>query len=128
MKSLKAIVVGSLFIIIVGLLVQLAHIFLAVGYNELAKSFPFLHEISGYFRYILGIPVFFLIMFAGGYIAADLAEGKPVLHSSLVALVTIAIMMLGLEEQYEVTVAGVFIFCLALVSAITGGWIWQRQQ
>ena len=45
MKSIKAIAIGSLFIIILGLVVQLAYIFLAVGYNDLAKSYPFLNEI-----------------------------------------------------------------------------------
>ena len=67
MKSLKAIVVGSVFIVVVVLVMQLAYIFIAVAYNALAKDFPFLNDIAGSFRYILGIPIFTMIMFIGGY-------------------------------------------------------------
>jgi len=63
MKSLKAIVAGSLFIIAVILFMQLAYIFIAVGYNSLAKYYPFLKEITAVFRYLIGIPAFTAVMF-----------------------------------------------------------------
>ena len=63
MKSIKAIAAGSLFIIFVFLLMQLAYIFIAVGYNSIAEHYPFLNEISGYFRYFIGIPAFMLTMY-----------------------------------------------------------------
>ena len=126
MRSIKAVVVGSLFIVIVGLLVQLAYVFLAVGYTSLAKSYPFLNDISIYFRYLIGIPVFFLIMFIGGYITADLAEKKVLLHCLVVAFITIGIMMTSAMENMQLTITGLVISVLALTSTLAGGWYWQR--
>lgn len=128
MRSIKAIVVGCLFILIVGLLVQLAYVFLAVGYNSLAKSFPFLNDISIYFRYLIGIPVFFLIMFIGGYITADLAKQKALLHCLVVAFITIGVMMISALENMQLTITGLVVSLLALVSTLLGGWYWQKDQ
>ena len=86
MRSIKAILAGSLFIIVVGLLVELAYVFLAVGYNSLVKSYPFLNEISGYLRYLIGIPIIFFVMFIGGVITADIARQKVLLHLSPIKL------------------------------------------
>ena len=126
MRSIKAVVVGSLFIIIVGLLVQLAYVFLAVGYTSLAKSYPFLNDISIYFRYLIGIPVFFLVMFIGGYITADLAKHKALLHCLVVAFITIGVMMISALENMQLTVSGLVISVLALAATLAGGWYWQR--
>jgi hypothetical protein len=126
MRSLKAIVAGSLFIIIVSLLIELAYIFLAVGYNSLAKSYPWLSEISIYFRYLIGIPVLFLIMFIGGYITADLARQKVLLHCLLVAVITNGLMMASALENRELTLSGLVVSALAVASTLSGGWYWQR--
>ena len=126
MRSIKAVVVGSLFIVIVGLLIQLAYVFLAVGYTSLAKSFPFLNDISVYFRYLIGIPVFFLVMFIGGYITADLAKQKALLHCLVVAFITIGIMMFSALDNMQLTITGIVISLLALTSTLAGGWYWQR--
>ncbi len=80
MKSIKAIAAGSLFIIVVILFLQLAYIFIAVAYNALAKDYSFLNDISTYFRYFIGIPVFMVIMFVGGFITANIAREKVWLH------------------------------------------------
>ncbi|MCK4833941.1 MAG: hypothetical protein KAT12_04155, partial [Gammaproteobacteria bacterium] len=88
MRSIKAIVAGSLFIIFVTLLLQLAYIFVAVGYSALAKDYPLLNDIAGSFRYILGIPIFVATMFAGGYITAVIAKAKLWQHCLTVGLIT----------------------------------------
>ena len=128
MRSIKAVIVGSLFIIVVGLFVQLAYVFLAVGYNSLAKTYPFLNDISIYFRYLVAIPVYFLLMFTGGYITADLAKHKVLLHCLAVAFITIGVAMFSaLENMYmQLTVSGLVISILALASTLAGGWYWQR--
>jgi hypothetical protein len=126
MRSIKAVVVGSLFIIIVGLLIQLAYVFLAVGYGNLAKTYPFLNDISIYFRYLIGLPVFFLVMFIGGYITADLAQRKALLHCLAVAFITIGVMMISALENMQLTVSGLVVSALALTSTLAGGWYWQR--
>lgn len=129
MKSFKAVAVGCLFIIVVGLMLQLAYIFLAVGYLELAKSFPFLKEINGdWYRYLLGVPVFFMLMFTGGYITAAIIVKRPVLHSAMVGAIITSATMFGAIEQYEMTLSGIFVFGIAFASVVAGGWFWQKRQ
>lgn len=127
MNSVKAIGIGCLFVIIVGLSVQLAYLFLAVGYVELAKSWPFLNQISSYFRYIVGIPVFLLIMFAGGFIAADFAKQKVLLHSFMVGVIMTIIMIIPLLENMELTISGIVVTVLSLISTVAGGMYQQKK-
>jgi len=126
MRSLKAILAGSLFIIVVGLLIELAYVFLAVGYNSLAKEYPVLNDIDIYFRYLLGIPVIFIVMFIGGVITADLAKQHVLLHCLVVAFITIGVMMVNAMENMQMTLSGVVVSLLALVSVLSGGWYWLR--
>lgn len=129
MRSIKAIAAGSAFIIIVILSLQLGYIFVAVGYNALAKDYPLLNEISGYFRYIIGIPVFVAIMFIGGYIAANIANMeaniKAWLHSFTVGLITVGGMMYTAMENYNLTATGIIVIVLALSASSAGGFYWQ---
>ena len=128
MRSIKAIIAGSLFIIVVGLFVELAYIFLAVGYNSLAKSYPFLNVISSYFRYLIGIPVIFLVMFIGGVITADLAQQKVLLHCLIVAGITVGIMILTAMENMQITFSGLVVSLLSLAATVLGGLYWQRNR
>ncbi len=125
MKSIKAILAGSLFIIVVGLLIELAYVFLAVGYNAMAKDYPFLNDINIYLRYLIGIPVLFVVMFIGGVITADLAKQHVYLHCLAVSIITISVMMASAMENMQVTTSGVIVSILALVSTLLGGWYWH---
>ena len=130
MKSIKAIIAGSLFIIIVMLLLQLVYIFLAVGYNALAKDYAFLNDITGSFRYIFGIPVFIVIMFIGGYITASIADMndnvKVWLHGIAVGFITSGGMIYPTLENSDITMTGIVVIVLALVATIGGGFYWQK--
>jgi len=126
MTSIKAIVAGSLFIIVVILLMQLAYIFIAVGYNSLANHYPFLNDISDYFRYFIGIPVFMMIMFFGGYITADIANTRVLLHCIAVGIITAGGMILLALQNSNLTLTGIFIFLLALAATTAGGLHWKR--
>lgn len=126
MRSIKAVAAGSLFIIVVILLMQLAFIFIAVGYNALAKHYPLLNEISGSFRYIIGIPILTLIMFSGGYITAAIANKRVLLHCSAVGLITTAGMMYSALENANLTLTGVFVFVFAVTATVAGGFYWQN--
>ena len=132
MKSLKAIVAGSAFIIVVILLLQLVYIFVAVGYNALAADYPFLHDIAGSFRYIIGIPVFVATMFIGGYITANVANmetiRKVLLHCFMVGLITASGMILPTLENSDITITGIVIFILSLAATSAGGWYWQKDK
>jgi len=126
MKSIKAIVAGSLFIIFVILLMQLAYIFIAVGYNSIAKHYPFLNDISGYFRYFIGIPIILLTMFFGGYITAHVANTRVLLHCIAVGAITAGGMILMAMENSNLTLTGIAIFILSLAATTAGGLYWKR--
>lgn len=126
MRSIKAIVAGCVFIIVVILLLQLVYIFIAVGYNVLAKDYPLLNDIAGYFRYIIGIPVFVAIMFIGGYITANIANTKVWLHCLTVGLITAGGMIYPTLENSDITTTGIVIFILSIVATAAGGLYWQN--
>lgn len=124
MRSLKAIVAGTLFIVVVILLMQLAYIFIAVGYNSLAKHYPLLNNISAYFRYFIGIPVVMLIMFFGGYITASIANNKVLLHCLVVGCITAGGMILLALQNSNLTITGIVVFILSLTATAAGGLYW----
>ena len=130
MKSIKAIVAGSVFIVVVILLLQLVYIFIAVGYNALASDYPFLNDIAGSFRYIIGIPVFIAIMFVGGYITANIANmetrAKVLMHCMAVGLLTAGGMIYPTLENADITITGIVIFILAIAATAAGGIYWQK--
>ena len=117
-----------MFIVIVILFLQLAYIFIAVGYNALAKDYPFLHDIAEYFRYIIGIPVFVVVMFVGGYITASIANMhaglKVWLHCIVVGLITVGGMMYSAMESSSLTTTGIVVTVLALSATSAGGFYW----
>lgn len=126
MRSLKAIAAGSLFIIIVVMIMQLAYIFIAVAYNALAKDYPFLNEIAGSFRYIVGIPVYLAIMFYGGFITADIARTKIYPHCIAAGLITASAMIIPTLENSDLTMTGVVIYILSVVATAAGGLYWKK--
>lgn len=126
MRSIKAIVAGSLFIIIVNLVMQLVFIFIAVGYNIIAKDYPFLNDITGLFRYVIGIPLFTATAFFGGYITAQMVDTKVLLHCFAVALVVIGGMILPTLETSSLTITGIVVIVLTIGGTMAGGWYWQK--
>ena len=126
MNSVKAIVTGIIFIIVALLMMQLAYLLIAVGYNSLAKSYPFLNDISGIFRYLIVIPVVLGIMFAGGYITADIASSNVLTHSLLVGIITSGGSLWMALENADLTVTGAVISIMMLVLTAAGGLYWQK--
>lgn len=130
MRSIKAIITGSVFIVVTLLLLQLAYVFVAVGYIELAADYPFLKNITGLFRYIVGIPVYMITMFLGGYITADIADvhtrTKVLFHCLAVALITVGGMMYSVIENSSLTITGIVVTMLALSAASAGGLFWLK--
>ena len=128
LKSLKAILAGFLFIVIVVLVMQLAYIFLAVGYNSLAGSYPVLNTFSGWFKYLIGIPVLVLVIFAGAYISAALSPKRPVVHAVLVALMSAAAMIVPTLEESRLTTTGIVVLILITLAGAAGGLYWQKSR
>ena len=130
MKSINAIAAGSAFIVVIMLVVQLAYVFIAVGYIWLTKHFPFLDNITGLFRYLVGIPVFMLIMFAGGYITAAVAKmhtyTRVWVHCLAVVLITVGGTFYFALENANMTTTGVVVSVLALSACSVGGFYWLK--
>ena len=130
MRSIKAIVVGSLFVVVVFLILQLAYVFIAVGYNALAADFPFLKDITGIFRYLLGLPVLMVTMFIGGYITAGIANVhtniKVWFHCFAVGFITVGGMMYSALENSSLTLTGIVVIIIALSASSAGGFYWLR--
>lgn len=128
MSSIKAILVGSVFVLVMMICLQLAFVFIAVGYNSLANDFPFLDDIASWFRYLVGIPVLLTTLFAGGYITASLADSSSYIRlcllCSLVAVLTIGGMTYSAAEYSNLTVTGVVVIVLAMVGSSLGGSYW----
>ena len=116
-----AITVGCLLVIVLLLLTELVYIFIAVGYNALAKDYPMLNEIRGVFSYIVGIPVVMAVMFTGGYVTAAIANTRVLLHCLAVGLITTTATMYAAMENASITITGVVVFILALASTSAGG-------
>lgn len=127
-RSIKAVLTGSIFVIIVSLIMQLVYIFLAVGYNSLAKDYPVLNDISGSFRYLLGLPVLMLIMFYGGYLTALISKTRVIIHCITVATLTIGGMLIWSMENATLSTTGFVVFILAVIATSAGGLYWQRDE
>ena len=126
MNSIKAIIAGSLLIVIINLIMQLVFIFIAVGYNALAKDFPFLNDITGVFSYIIGIPLFTASVFFGGYITAQIANKKALLHCAVVALIIVSGTIVPTLEYSSLTTTGIVIILLVFGGTMAGGWYWKK--
>ena len=130
MRTIKAIIVGSVFIFVTLLLLQLVYVFVAVGYIKLAAYFPFLNNITDLFRYLIGIPVYIITMFVGGYITASIANYhtniKVWAHCLAVGLITVGGMMYSVLGNSSLTITGIVITVLALGATSAGGFYWLK--
>lgn len=128
MNSIKAISIGGIFILVSLLLLQLLYLFVAVAFNQLLLDYPLLASSSPYIRYIVGIPLLLLIMFYGGYLTAEFAAGKVLLHSAGVGVLMSAGMLAMALENTRLTVPGLLLVLLLVLASASGGLYWQRQQ
>ena len=119
MKSLKAITLGLIFILLAALLMQRAYVFIDARLN--------LSEIKEIVRYLLAIPAFLIIMLIAGYITAALAKSKVLIHSFLVGVIAVGSMMWAALAHAELTNQGLFINLLLVLFTILGGFFWKRR-
>ena len=127
MNSLKSISSGVSFIFIASMLLQLGYIFVVVGYNSVAKNYPFLKGIDWIFQYLLTMPIVILIMFFGGYLAAAIAKYKVIIHSFLVGFITLVVMMWMALQNAQLTSKGLIINLLMLLASTAGGYYWRKK-
>lgn len=128
MISWKALLVGCATILVLGLLVQLAFIFVVVGFNAVAAAWPPLASWGRPLAYVSGALVYFGIMSTAGYISAEIARRHVLLHAFIVgSLVTGASLLSSLGSGKLTAMSFVFLLS-GIVFALTGGLIWQRRR
>ena len=128
MNSIKAISTGVIFTIVAILLVQLIYLIIAVGYNSIAKDYPFLNDLGGFFRYLIAIPIFLIVMFIGGYLSGLIAETKEILHAFIVGVITMILMMWSVLQNADLTIAGIAIILLMVTATLMGGLYAKKKQ
>jgi putative membrane protein (TIGR04086 family) len=114
--SIKALLSGALFIIIASLLMKIIYVFL----------YPFLSQLHEAVRYIIAVPVFFAIIFVGGYITAGIARRKTLLHSFLAGLLTTLVMLIvALQSSEGITLMNYVVYVAIIIIASAGGYFWK---
>ncbi len=116
--SIKALLSGALFIIIASLLMKIVYIFL----------YPYISQFHDAVRYIIAIPVFFAIIFIGGYITAGIARRKTLLHSFLAGLLTVFVMLVvALQSSEGITLMNYAVYAAIVIIASAGGYYWKQR-
>jgi len=116
--SIKALLTGALFIIIASLLMKIIYIFL----------YPLISQFHDAVRYIVAVPVFFAIIFTGGYITAGIARRKTLLHSFLAGLLTVLVMLIvALQSSEGITLMNYVVYAAIIIVASAGGYYWKHR-
>ncbi len=128
MQYLKAFLAGFFFIVIFGLCIQLAFMFLSMGYIELVKSFPEVAIFGGYVSYVVGIVVYFLLMATGGFLTASIAKKNRVVMCFFVGISSTGLSALSLQNFSEYTIFIILFVVLGILFTIAGGWYQKKVQ
>lgn len=128
MQYLKSFLAGFSFIVVSGLCIQLAYIFLAVWYIDLVKEFPWVATYGGPVSYLIGIVVYFLLMATGGLLTASIAKKNLLVMCFLVGIASTGLSMLSLQSFSEFTLFSLFFIGSGVLFTIAGGWYWKYVQ
>lgn len=128
MIKLKALLAGIATIVILGLVMQLIYIFIAVGYVEVLKLYPGFAAVGDPLAKVAFWLAFVAVMALGGYLTAEVAGGRALLHAALVGGVTTVGSLLTSLDAGEITHGGVVFVLGGLLFATLGGYYWQRRQ
>ncbi len=121
MNSLKAIAAGIFFVIVATLVLQLAFIMVAVGYNSLATSYPWLHSIATVLKFAAIFPAIFGVMFLGGYITGNLSASKILIHCAVVGLISSAAFLWLALENADLSIVGIILVIMMFIATLLGG-------
>jgi hypothetical protein len=126
MQYLKAFLAGFFFIVVFGLCIQLAYMFLAMGYVELVKALPWVSTFGGYVSYLVGFVVYFLLMASGGFLTTSIAKKNMVVMCFLVGISSAGLSALSLQNTSEYTVFIILFVVSGVLFTIVGGWYAKR--
>ena len=124
--SIKALLFGFFYILVLGLSIQLVFLFLAIGYNDLLKDSPLAASIVRIAFYGLGTVVYFFLMASAGYITASIAKVHVVSHGLVVSIAAIGLSLFSSLKSDEFTWVSLVFFALGVTFTLTGVYRWQR--
>jgi len=128
LNSLKAISIGVITILILGLVNQLMLIMAAVGYNSLIEISPAFRPWSPLFTYIVGGLGYFLVMSSAGLVTAMASEKHPYKHAVIAAITGSSISLyLSLQEEIFTLLALIFMV-LGIGFTLFGCWLRQKYE
>lgn len=127
-NSLKAISLGVITIIILGLVNQLVLIMSAVGFNSLTTILPEFSAWSQELTYVLaGIGVF-IVMAGGGFVTARASLEQAYTKSIIASIIGSSISLyLSLKDEIFTPIA-LFFLIYGIIASVIGCWIWQKYQ
>lgn len=126
MQSLKSLLAGFFYIVILGLVIQLVFMFVAIGYTELTKAYPWVAPFGGYVGYATGIVVYFLLMASGGIITASLAKTAIRAHCIAVGASTTLLSVLSSQNNDELTYLSIIFVITGIAFTFIGGEYWKK--
>jgi hypothetical protein len=126
MQSLKSLLAGFFYIIILGLVIQLIFMFLAMGYTELTKVYPWVSGFGGYIGYTVGLIVYFLLMTSGGIITATLAKKNVLVHCFIVGVSTTTLSVFSSQNNDDLNYLSLVFVVLGIAFTIAGGVYWKN--
>ena len=126
MQYIKAFLAGFFFIVIFGLCIQLAYMFLAMGYVELVRVVPWIAFFGGYVSYLVGATVYFLLMATGGILTASIVKNNWAVMCFLVGISSSGLSVYSLQNAEDHTVFGILFVISGFLFTIAGGWYRRR--
>lgn len=125
-NNIKAISVGVISILIMGLFYQLVLIMAAVGYNSLMKWSDIFVPWSSLFTYLIAGIGFFIVMTIAGLLTAMASTKNPCGNAVIAALMGSAISLYLSLQQEIFTLLALLFLCFGMVCSILGCRLWLR--
>ncbi|TVO70054.1 hypothetical protein [Sedimenticola selenatireducens] len=124
--SWKALLAGTVTILVFGLIMQLVFVSTAAGQMIFSQHFPQWAQVTQWALYALGLLLFLLTMSLGGYIAARLAKQHLLFHGVLVAVLTGSVTFAQSLSVGGLTWFGLVFFILGIPFTLFGCWYWIK--
>jgi len=126
MINLKALLVGSTVIVVLGLVLQLILLLLATGYTVIIRDYPDLKIISQLLAYTFGVFCYFIVMSIGGYITSNIAKNRVYLHCMLIGLLTTGVSLITSVRDDGFTPNTILFILSGTAFTMMGGYIWLK--
>lgn len=126
--NIKALLFGFFYILTLGLIIQLAFLFLAIGYYDHLKDAPTAAAIVSIASYIVGTVVYFFLMASAGYITASIAKVHVIAHGLAVSITSIGLSLFSSLNTDEFTWVSFVFFTLGILFTLFGAHRWQQSE